>query len=112
MKYTICFQPDNISFGAVRRNDFAGNDCCRSASGYSLRSLLVDACREAKILPSEVTLACIVYNTAMHHILLGINVKSLVTPPYMPNVKESMEISADELLPIHRTQYRRDRGSR
>ena len=70
--------------------------CIRDA----LRSLLVDACREAKILPSEVTLACIVCNTAMHHLLLGIDVKSLVTPPYMPNVKESMEIFADELLPI------------
>ena len=36
----------------------------------------------------------------MHHLLLGIDAKPLVTPPYMPGACEAMELSAQQILPI------------
>ena len=39
----------------------------------------------------------------MHHLMLGIDTKPLVTPPYMPNVYQALELPADTVLPIHGT---------
>ena len=57
--------------------------------------------RELTEHPEEITLVSVVGNTAMHHLLLGIDPKPLVTPPYMPMVREAMEIPAAPLLPVH-----------
>lgn len=43
--------------------------------------------------------AAIVGNTAMHHLLLGIDPKPLVTPPYMPAVFEALELGNTRILP-------------
>ncbi len=43
--------------------------------------------------------AAIVGNTAMHHLLLGIDPKPLVTPPYMPGVFEALELGNTRILP-------------
>ena len=40
----------------------------------------------------DIGTAAIVGNTAMHHLLLGIDPRPLVTPPYMPNVFEALEL--------------------
>lgn len=70
--------------------------CIRSA----LDSLTREAAAQAGIAPEAIGTAAIVGNTAMHHLLLGIDPSPLVTPPYMPNVSEAMELDADGLLPI------------
>ena len=57
------------------------------------------ACREAGIEPGQITAAAIVGNTAMHHLLLGIDPKPLVTPPYMPAVSEAQERHIARILP-------------
>ncbi len=44
-------------------------------------------------------LAAIVGNTAMHHLLLGIDPKPLVAPPYMPGVFEALELGNTRILP-------------
>lgn len=62
-------------------------------------SLTREAAGKAGMEPGEITLASVVGNTAMHHLLLGLDVRPLVTPPYMPSVREGMETAAD-FLPI------------
>lgn len=66
----------------------------------ALAQLTEQVCTLAQIRAEEITLACVVGNTAMHHLLLQIDPKPLVTPPYMPAVKDALEVSAEGLLPI------------
>ena len=66
----------------------------------ALADLTREAARKAGIRPEAIGLASIVGNTAMHHLLLGIDPKPLTTPPYMPKVCAAMELPADDLLPI------------
>jgi len=54
--------------------------CIRSA----LRTLAEQVCRQEGINPETIPTAAIVGNTAMHHLLLGIDPKPLVTPPICP----------------------------
>lgn len=73
--------------------------CIRKA----LAKLTAQAAQKAGIPVSSVTRAAIVGNTAMHHLLLGIDPGTLVIPPYMPRAYEAMERSAAGLLPIDGT---------
>ena len=70
--------------------------CIRQA----LAELTAEAAQKAGIVPDEITLAAVAGNTAMHHLLLGIDPTPLTTPPYMPGVSEALELSAKGLLPI------------
>ena len=65
----------------------------------TLRTLWSDAASQAGIDPAAVTRCAIVGNTAMHHLLLGIDPKPLVTPPYMPNLREALELGCARVLP-------------
>lgn len=71
-------------------------DCIRGA----LAQLTHEVSRRACVEIEDITIAAIVGNTAMHHLLLGIDAKPLVTPPYMPNVFDAKELDAEGLLPI------------
>ena len=66
----------------------------------ALADLTQETARKAGIKSAEIGLAAIVGNTAMHHLLLGIDPRPLITPPYMPAVFEAMELSAEGFLPI------------
>ena len=70
--------------------------CIRKALG----ELAEEAAKKAGISPAQIGTAAIVGNTAMHHLLLGIAPRALVTPPYMPEVYEAMEIDPEGILPI------------
>ena len=76
-----------------------GSEALRSAIRDTLRSLCADAAARAGIDPAAISRAAIVGNTAMHHLLLGIDPKPLVTPPYMPRVREALEIGCARILP-------------
>ena len=65
-----------------------------------LRQLLTEMTERANISSEQIELISIVGNTAMHHLFLGIDPKPLVTPPYMPSVREAMELAAAPLLNI------------
>lgn len=54
--------------------------------------------REQGISPGAIGMGTIVGNTAMHHLLLSIDPRPLITPPYMPLQREAMVVS--RLLPI------------
>lgn len=66
---------------------------------HCMASLTLEAAGKAEVVPEEITMAAVVGNTAMHHLLLGLDVQPLVVPPYMPSVREGMELAAD-FLPI------------
>ena len=68
----------------------------------ALAELTERAARKAGIDPREITAVSIVGNTAMHHLMLGIDPKPLTVPPYMPSVSEAMEMRA-EFLPVAET---------
>ena len=61
--------------------------CVRQA----LTRLAEEAAEKAGITLEQIGTASVVGNTAMHHLLLGIDPQPLVTPPYMPAVFEAME---------------------
>lgn len=70
--------------------------CILSALDTLTRAL----CADAGIAPRSVTRAALAGNTAMHHLLLGIDPAPLVRPPYMPAVREAIFCPAAGLLPI------------
>ena len=57
-----------------------------------MRELAARLCEQAGISGDAVTVAAIVGNTAMHHLLLDIDPKPLITPPYMPHTFEALEL--------------------
>lgn len=67
----------------------------------SLRKLIWDLSSHAGISSEKITLATIVGNTAMHHLFLGIDPATLVTPPYMPKISEALELPNRGSLPIN-----------
>lgn len=71
----------------------AMQQCIRDCLAGMTRELAASA----GLNPSQITVGAVVGNTAMHHLMLGIDPKPLVTPPYMPAVRSAMET---ELLPI------------
>lgn len=67
----------------------------------ALVKLTEELAAKAGISAGEIRLVSIVGNTAMHHLFLGIDPSSLVTPPYMPTISHAIEEPAGERLPIH-----------
>lgn len=65
-----------------------------------LHRLTREAARQADIPPEKISLVTLVGNTAMHHLLLGLDVSPLVKPPYMPAVREAMELTGVDWLPL------------
>lgn len=61
--------------------------CIRAA----LKELAGKVCQTVGITLEKITAVAIVGNTAMHHLMLGIDPTPLVTPPYMPSVFEAVE---------------------
>ena len=66
----------------------------------ALDSLTRQAAKQAGIAPEDITRAAIVGNTAMHHLLLGIDPRPLITPPYMPRERLERTLDAAGWLPI------------
>ena len=62
-----------------------------------LSRLTLEAAQTAGVPAERIGLVTLVGNTAMHHLLLGLDPAPLVTPPYRPSVREALELSADWL---------------
>ena len=80
---------------AMKEGGAALSGCIRSA----MEELTAGVCEQAGISADAIGAAAIVGNTAMHHLLLEIDPKPLVTPPYMPAVFEGMEKGIARILP-------------
>lgn len=80
---------------ALKENNNSLSGCIREA----MHLLTAETAAKAGISPEQITASAIVGNTAMHHLLLGIDPKPLVTPPYMPNISEALERNGARILP-------------
>ena len=80
---------------ALKENNNSLSGCIREA----MAQLATETAAKAGISPEQITASAIVGNTAMHHLLLGIDPKPLVTPPYMPNISEALERNGARILP-------------
>ena len=80
---------------ALKEGSQALSGCIREA----MEDLAAEAAARAGIARERITASAIVGNTAMHHLLLGIDPNSLVTPPYMPAVSEALERKGARILP-------------
>lgn len=69
-----------------------GSEPLQACIHRTLKELTREIAEKAGIGVADITAASFVGNTAMHHLLLGIDPKPLVTPPYMPNVFEALEL--------------------
>ena len=76
-----------------------GGDAMAACIRGAMEELTQEAAREAGIPPERITASSVVGNTAMHHLLLGIDPGPLVTPPYMPAVFEAIEKNGARILP-------------
>ena len=81
---------------ALREESEPLRECIRGA----MESLTEGLCEKFGVDLAQIGAVSIVGNTAMHHLLLGINPKSLVTPPYMPEVYDALEIQADRQIRV------------
>lgn len=102
LQQASCVNPQS-QYGAdvISRIEYAMNtdaktlaDCIRNA----LDQLLLEVSSKQGIQPESIGIVSIVGNTAMHHLLLGIDPKPLTVPPYMPNVSHGLEIPGKDLL--------------
>lgn len=99
-----CMNPQS-QFGAdvISRIQYAMNGNAEALSS-TIRAALVklthEVAEKAGISPERIGVATIVGNTAMHHLLLGIDPKPLTVPPYMPNVFQALTLKGTEILPI------------
>ena len=94
-----------ISFGAdvisrIQHVMQTGSAELQTLVRTALAELTQQTAEAAGISPEEITAAAIVGNTAMHHLLLGIDPTPLTTPPYMPKECRALELPAEGLLPI------------
>ena len=63
----------------------------------AINQLLESSCKDAGISPNQVYELVIVGNTAMHHFLLGIESRYLALSPYVPAVKEAIDLHAKDV---------------
>lgn len=63
----------------------------------AINTVVSEACREAGINSDEVYEFTVAGNTAMHHLLLGIQAKYLTLAPYVPAIKRPVNVRASSL---------------
>lgn len=63
----------------------------------ALNQLTVDLCAKVDAKPEEIVEAVVVGNTAMHHLLLRLPVAQLALSPYVPAVREALDVKARDL---------------
>lgn len=98
-----CINPQS-QFGAdvisrIQHTLKEGSEPLSSCIRGALENLTQELCRQVGIHPEDIGTSAIVGNTAMHHLLLGIDPKPLVTPPYMPNISHAIERNNARILP-------------
>ena len=69
-----------------------GSEILLNTIREAMAQLTQELCSKTGIALADIGVVSIVGNTAMHHLLLGIDPRPLVTPPYMPNVFEALEL--------------------
>ena len=63
----------------------------------ALNQLAADLCAEVDAKPEGIVEATVVGNTAMHHLFLRLPVEQLALSPYLPAVKEALDVKARDV---------------
>lgn len=66
----------------------------------TLKEQILHLCEKQGISDTEIRTIAVVGNTCMHHMLMAIDPRPLVTPPYSPGEKRPLQVAAMELLGI------------
>ena len=66
----------------------------------TLKEQILHLCEKQGISDSEIRTVAIVGNTCMHHMLMAIDPRPLVTPPYSPGEKRPLQVPASQLLDV------------
>ena len=66
----------------------------------TLKEQILHLCEKQGISHTEIRTIAVVGNTCMHHMLMAIDPRPLVTPPYSPGEKRALQVGAMELLGI------------
>jgi uncharacterized 2Fe-2S/4Fe-4S cluster protein (DUF4445 family) len=93
----IAFGDDLISRLSYCQENAKGLEKLRSIIVSCLNELLGAAAREASIDPDLILEAVIVGNTAMHHLLVGLDPQYLSMAPYAPVLQEGQDCKARDL---------------
>jgi uncharacterized 2Fe-2S/4Fe-4S cluster protein (DUF4445 family) len=93
----MIFGEDVISRISYAMDNSSGLKELQSAFVDGTEEAMDIALKEAGASREEVYELVIVGNTAMHHLFLGINPKWLALAPYVPTVKRSLEMKAQDL---------------
>jgi uncharacterized 2Fe-2S/4Fe-4S cluster protein (DUF4445 family) len=93
-----------VNYGAdiISRINYAINT---KAGGVQLQKLIVkalnqlaaDMCKEAGISRADIVDMVVVGNTAMHHLLLGLPVRQLALSPYVPAIRQGLDVRARDM---------------
>jgi len=79
-----------------------GLEKLRGAIIDGLNLVIRNVTAERKLIPADILEATLVGNTAMHHILLGIDPRTLGVSPFTPAIHRSLDVKARDLgLAIH-----------
>lgn len=69
----------------------------QAAAAEAINQLCADLCAEAGVDTEAVAEAVVVGNTAMHHLVLGLAVGQLALAPFVPTVREALDVKAGDL---------------
>ena len=90
-----------VSYGAdvISRAEFAIKGGLEEISGVirrELNELMAKCCAAIGRPVEEIMLVSVAGNTCMHHLFAGIRPSALLTPPYFPEVRQPLELRADQ----------------
>jgi uncharacterized 2Fe-2S/4Fe-4S cluster protein (DUF4445 family) len=97
MNPQIAYGEDVISRIARTRESPAERARLQELAVDALNRLAVDLCAEVGTKPEEIVEAVVVGNTAMHHLLLRLPVEQLALSPYVPAVRDALDVKARDL---------------
>jgi uncharacterized 2Fe-2S/4Fe-4S cluster protein (DUF4445 family) len=97
MNPQIAYGEDVIARLAHAVREPGGAERLAAAARTAIDSLAGALAADAGIARDQIVAACIVGNTAMHHLLLGLPVRQLATSPFVPATARPLEVPAADL---------------
>jgi uncharacterized 2Fe-2S/4Fe-4S cluster protein (DUF4445 family) len=97
MNPQIGYGEDVISRVTHATRSAAGAEELARVVREGLNSLIGSLAEQAGVAPAQVVEACIVGNTAMHHLLLRLPVRQLATAPFVAAASAAMDVRARDL---------------
>jgi len=64
---------------------------------HAINDIITETAKRAKINKDNIYKASIAGNTCMHHLLLGLNPSNIASSPYIPVIKESLNLKAKDI---------------